>query len=278
MNIFERVIQGSVFGDVWHQVQQYLFNEKRWIQLLSLKPIEIYTTKTDIELDGAKVDLDIKAFIENIVQKRISNARNYLSLGFLSWKTNRQTYNFKVIVKAKTDYKSIGNFFTHHFANKKYDIEENVYAISLKEFIVQNKGTKVQIEIPFTIYAKRWYLKKQYEGKAIFLCSIIFNDPNYSIRTRNLSYTIESKSMLLKWIDNIYHKQILDFLNTFLVYDFKEELYIAKLQAQEQLNDFQVERDWIHGNILNIDLERITIDHDALRAVFLANGKLEVNS
>jgi hypothetical protein len=215
MNIFERVIQGSVFGDVWHQVQQYLFNEKRWIQLLSLKPIEIYTTKTDIELDGAKVDLDIKAFIENIVQKRISNARNYLSLGFLSWKTNRQTYNFKVIVKAKTDYKSIGNFFTHHFANKKYDIEENVYAISLKEFIVQNKGTKVQIEIPFTIYAKRWYLKKQYEGKAIFLCSIIFNDPNYSIRTRNLSYTIESKSMLLKWIDKLYHKQILDFLNTF---------------------------------------------------------------
>jgi hypothetical protein len=278
MNIFERVIQGSVFGDVWHQVQQYLFNEKRWIQLLSLKPIEIYTTKTDIELDGAKVDLDIKAFIENIVQKRISNARNYLSLGFLSWKTNRQTYNFKVIVKAKTDYKSIGNFFTHHFANKKYDIEENIYAISLKEFIVKNKGTKVQIEIPFTIYAKRWYLKKQYEGKAIFLCSIIFNDPNYSIRTRNLSYTIESKSMLLKWIDKLYHKQILDFLNNFLVYDFKEELYIAKLQAQEQLNDFQVERDWIHGNILNIDLERITIDHDALRAVFLANGKLEVNS
>jgi hypothetical protein len=278
MNIFERVIQGSVFGDVWHQVQQYLFNEKRWIQLLSLKPIEIYTTKTDIELDGAKVDLDIKAFIENIVQKRISNARNYLSLGFLSWKSNRQTYNFKVIVKAKTDYKSIGNFFTHHFANKKYDIEENIYAISLKEFIVKNKGTKVQIEIPFTIYAKRWYLKKQYEGKAIFLCSIIFNDPNYSIRTRNLSYTIESKSMLIKWIDKLYHKQILDFLNNFLVYDFKEELYIAKLQAQEQLNDFQVERDWIHGNILNIDLERITIDHDALRAVFLANGKLEVNS
>jgi hypothetical protein len=278
MNIFERVIQGSVFGDVWHQVQQYLFNEKRWIQLLSLKPIEIYTTKTDIELDGAKVDLDIKAFIENIVQKRISNARNYLSLGFLSWKTNRQTYNFKVIVKAKTDYKSIGNFFTHHFANKKYDIEENIYAISLKEFIVKNKGTKVQIEVPFTIYAKRWYLKKQYEGKAIFLCSIIFNDPNYSIRTRNLSYTVESKSMLLKWIDKLYHKQILDFLNNFLVYDFKEELYIAKLQAQEQLNDFQVERDWIHGNILNIDLERITIDHDALRAVFLANGKLEVNS
>jgi hypothetical protein len=183
MNIFERVIQGSVFGDVWHQVQQYLFNEKRWIQLLSLKPIEIYTTKTDIELDGAKVDLDIKAFIENIVQKRISNARNYLSLGFLSWKSNRQTYNFKVIVKAKTDYKSIGNFFTHHFANKKYDIEENVYAISLKEFIVKNKGTKVQIEVPFTIFAKRWYLKKQYEGNAIFLCSIIFNDPNYSIRT-----------------------------------------------------------------------------------------------
>jgi hypothetical protein len=278
VNIFERVIQGSIFRDIWRQVREQLFSEKKWYQLLTLKPIEIYTTQTNMEIDGAKVDLDIKAYIENIVRKRIANVKNYLSLDFLSWTNNHAAYKFKIIIKAKTDYKSVGNFFNHHFANEKYDIEENKYAILLKEFIVNSSNNaKAQIEIPFIIYANKWYLKKQYEGKAIFLCSLMFDNATFTIKTRNLSYTTVSKSLLIKWIDRIYHQKIIAFLDSFLVYDYKEELYLAKLHAQEELDSFQVDKSWIHGNILDLDLEQITIDYDALRGVFLANGKLEVN-
>lgn len=278
MNIFDRIIQGSVFSDVWQQVQLYLFSEKRWRQLLSFKPIEIYTTKTDIEIDGAKIDLNIKAYIENIVQKRISNVKSYLSLGFLNWNSNRQQYKFNFVVKAKTDYSSVGNFFTHHFSNIRYTIEENKYDILFKKFIVKNSGTKVQIDIPFIIFTNKWYLKKQYEGNAVFMCSLIFNDPAYTIKTRNLAYSIQTKSTLIKWINSIYYNKIINFLNNFLIYNYKEELYLAKLQAQHQLNDFQIDRKWFHGIINDINLERITIDHDALRAVFFANGKIEVNN
>jgi hypothetical protein len=278
VNIFERVVGGSVFGDVWHQFQQYLFNEKRWLELLSFKPIEIYTTKTDIEVDGAKIDLNIKAYIENIVQKRISNVRSYLTLGFLDWKINRQAYKFDVIIKAKAEYDSVANFFNHHFANQKYEIEENKYEILLKEFKIKSNGIKAQIDVPFVIHTHKWYLKKTYDGVATFNCSLVFNDPVFTIRTRNLSYTISTNSFLLRWIDSIYHTQIIDFLNSFLTYNFREELYLIKLQAQNQLNDFQVEKKWIQGNITDVQLERITIDKDALRGVFLANGRLEVNN
>jgi len=54
-------------------------------------------------------------------------------------------------------------------------------------------------------------------------------------------------------------------------------LFLAKIQAQEQLDSFQVDKNWIQGNILDLELERIAIDHDALQGIFLANGKLEVN-
>lgn len=278
MNIFDRVVQGSIFGDIWSQLQKYLFTEKRWLQLLTLKPIEIYTSRKDIIIDGAKIDLNIKAYIENIMQKRLSSVKNYLTLGFLNWKSDIQTYKFNIVVKAKTDYGSVGNFFNYHFANKLYPIEENAYSIILKEFLVRNNGTKAQIEIPFVIYTKKWYLKKQYEGVALFSCSLVFNNPIFTVKTRNLSYQIKKGSIFLKWINALYYQRILDFLNGFLVYNFREELYLAKLEAQNQLNEFQVEKRWINGNILEIQLERITIDHDALRAVFLAYGRLEVNN
>ena len=277
MNIFERIIQDSIFKDIWYQLREHLFNEKKWYQLLTLKPIELYTTKTDIEIDGAKVDLDIKGYIENIVQRRINRVKNYLTLDFLNWNDIQSSYKFKIVIKAQTDYQSVGNFLNFHFANQKYDIEEDEYAILLKEFKVSSLLTKIQVEVPFVIYANKWFLKKEYTGNAIFTGSVMFNNPNYTIKTRNLNYTIQSKSWIIKWVDNYYHKQIIEFLNEFLVYNFKEELFLAKIQAQEQLDSFQVDKNWIQGNILDLELERIAIDHDALQGIFLANGKLEVN-
>lgn len=277
MNIFERIIQDYLFKDIWVHLKSFLFNEKRWNQLISLKPIEIYSTTTDLEIDGAKVDLKIKGELENIVEKRISNVKNLLSFNFLDWTNNQANYKFKIIIKAKADYQNVSHFFNHHFANIKYDIEPNQYSILIKEFIVSSNNTKALVEVPFIIYTNKWYLKKQYEGKAYFSGSILFNNPAHTIKTRNLSYTLDSNSLIIKWVDRIYHKDIIDFLNTFLVYNFKEELFFAKLQAQQQLDSFQVDKDWIQGSILNLDLERITIDRDALHGVFVANGNLEVS-
>jgi hypothetical protein len=88
MTIFERVLGGNIFYDFWTQVQHYLFSEKRLVQLLTLKPIEIYKTETELEIDEAKIKLYIKSTLENLVQRRIERTLNMLSLNVLKNQDN----------------------------------------------------------------------------------------------------------------------------------------------------------------------------------------------
>lgn len=113
-------------------------------------------------------------------------------------------------------------------------------------------------------------------GTAVFRGSINFHQPKYVVKTRNLNYDLETESLILKAIDNIYHHQLTDFLAGFLQYNFKEELLHAKTEAQEQINSFQSQTNWINGNIDELDLERITIENEGIHAVFLAEGKLHL--
>lgn len=96
---FERVLGGTIFMIFLEQVQQYLFSEKRLVQFSTLKPIEIYKTETELEIDKAKIKLqEIKSNLENLVQRRIERALNTLSL---SKKQGTFNYIFDVIIKAQ---------------------------------------------------------------------------------------------------------------------------------------------------------------------------------
>ncbi|MCB9034291.1 MAG: DUF4403 family protein [Chitinophagales bacterium] len=276
MSIFDRILGDTSYADIWEQLQKYLFTNKRWLQLLTLKPIEIYKQDTTFEIDTAKVDLSIQSYVENIVQKRIENTRRLLSFNIASWSKNTTNYKFNILLKAKANYKEIGNFFNFHFAKQTYDIEPNRYSIYIDSFTISSVGTKAEIVVPFKIHAKWWKFKRTVDGIATLICSLSFNHPRYTIRTRNLNYTLQTESKMLKWIDSNYHQEIVKSLSDFLVYDFREEIQNAKILAQEQINSFQEGNSWISGTVNDLQLERITIDYDALRGFFLAEGNIEV--
>lgn len=273
MSIFERVLGGNIFFDFWTQVQQYIFSEGRFIQLITLQPIEIYKTETELEIDTAKVKLFIKSNIENLMQRRIERTINILTLN-LSKVTS--TYDFDVVIKAQMDYEEVAKFFNHHFANQTYTIEEDKYYLFIEEFHCSNQGTKAVVGMTFSIESKRWFLKRKLAGKALFKGSINFHQPKYVVKTRNLNYTLETDSFILKILDNFYHNTLIVFLSDFLQYNFQQELLDAKIEAQNQINSFQSQTNWIKGNINELDLERVTIENEGVHAVFLAEGKLQL--
>ncbi len=102
MTLFERIVGGDIFVEVWRQMRNFLFKQSRLRQLVTLKPIEIYSTETELVLDNMKVLLDIDAYLENIVQRRIDRAKDLLSMNFLEWKKDRLSYTFNVVINAKT--------------------------------------------------------------------------------------------------------------------------------------------------------------------------------
>jgi hypothetical protein len=276
MTIFERVLGGNIFFDFWKQLQQYIFSEGRFIQLITLQPIEIYKTETELEIDTAKVKLFIKSNVENLMQRRIERTLNLLTLNLSQNQKKSSAYDFDVIIKAQMAYEEVSKFFNHHFARQTYTIEEDKYYLFIENFQFNNYGTKAVVHMPFVLESKRWFLKRKMNGTAVFKGSINFHQPKYVVKTRNLNYELQTDSLILKLIDNLYHRQLTDFLAQFLQYNFRQELLHAKEEAQQQINSFQSQSNWINGNIDELDLERITIENEGIHAVFLAEGKLHL--
>lgn len=274
MTIFERVLGGTIFYDFWKQVQEYLFSEDRFIQLITLKPIEIYKTETDLEIDTAKVHLSIKSNVENLMQRRIERTINLLTLNRTENYKDGSAYNFDVVIKAFMTYEDVSRFFNHHFGNQTYTIDENKYYLTVEHFTFSSEGSRVVVHLPFTMNASLWKFKYAMKGTAVLKGFINYHQPKYVVKTRNLNYELETDSSALKWIDHYYHEKLVDFLTQFLQYNFREELFHAKTEAQVQINSLETQTSWISGNINELDLERMTIEPDGVHGVFLAEGKL----
>lgn len=276
MKIFEKLPVDFIFSEFRKRIQGTIFSDKRFIQLITLQPIEIYKAETDITIDTAIVKLDIDSHLENLMQRRIVRTLDWLTLNLANVQNNSLEYSFDVIIKAFSDYKNVSSFFNFHFANQTYEIEPNKYSLHLGEFAFNNDGTKMSVSLPFTFYARWWKFRRVMSGTAHFRGSLNFHQPKYVIKTRNLNYHLETKNPLLRWIDRIYHDRLIEFLHDFLQYNFRAELVYAKQEAQAQINNFQYQNSWISGMLDDLDLERITIEKDGLYGVFLAKGKLNL--
>lgn len=276
MTFFERIVGGDIFSGIWSRMRQFVFRENRWRQLFALEPIEIYTTDTELEFDQARVQLHVQAYVENLVQRRIERSKDIFSLEFLTRPFETPAYTFNVNLTAKASYADVSAFFTHHFGFQSYDIVKDKYRIELEDFRAASEGTKAVVELPFCIHARFLFIRIRRRGTATFRGSLTFNNPQYTIRTRNLSYTLQTNSWLLKIVDWRYRSDILEFLSGFIVYNFREEIFHARVHAQELLNEYQHDNRWINGTVNELDLERLTVDPDALRGVFHARGKLHL--
>lgn len=276
MGIFDRALEGRIFFDFWKQVQNFLFSENRLLQLITLKPIEIYKTETEIEIDTAKIKLNIKSNVENLMQRRIERTYNLLTLNNSQIHKYSPAYNFDITIKAFIAYDQVSNFFNFHFGQQTYTIEKDKYFIDIHSFQFSSLRTKAVVHMPFTLNAKWWKFNRQMQGIAIFNGSINFHQPKYVIKTRNLRYELQTESLILKWIDIYYHDKLVAFLADFLQHNFKEELFSAKTEAQLQINSFESQHSWVKGFVSELDLERITIEPQGIQGVFLAEGKLHL--
>lgn len=276
MTIFERVLGGNLFFDFWKQVQQYIFSEGRLRQLITLKPIEIYKADTELEVDTAKVKLSISSTVENLVQRRIERTINFLTLNLEENQKNLASYDFDITIKAFMSYAEVDKFFNFHFANQTYTIEENKYFLHIEKFIFSNEDDKAVVHMPFILESKRWFWKKKMHGSALLKGYLNYHQPKDVMKIRDLHYELETGSFVLNTVDNIYHEQLLTFLTDFLQYNFKEELFHAKTQAQEEINSFQSQSNWVNGVINELELENITLQPDGVHALFLAKGKLHL--
>ena len=157
MSGYDKYIGREVVGRAWQQIQKSLISEDgRLRQLFSLKPIDLYDTNTTLSVNGADVKIDIKSYLENILQKQ---AKKGISLWpFSNWGTQESlNYKFNVVVNGKMDYQNLETWVRNTFNNKPYIFDEGRYILVLRDVIsISEEGRKLQLKLDLQGSIRLW--------------------------------------------------------------------------------------------------------------------------
>lgn len=272
MSVLEKLVAPEMVMSAFRQMREHLFS-KKMRQLVTGKAIEVYEGESTFEVDTAFIHLHFKAYLENIINKRISKALNFLNMGFSN---KPEDYTFQVVINATLDYQNIRNFLNFHFANKKYPLLDDTVTLQLEDFVIREHHGKILADIPFWgRYSNRW-LSIEGKGTVLLQGQVRYRSEKFLVHTEDLDFDIVTHNWIIKYINWRYHHILLDAIKDLLKIEVQEDLFLAKIAAQEQINNYQSQNSWVNGIINNLDLERYAVKNDGIHAIFVADGQLQI--
>jgi hypothetical protein len=275
MSAFDRLLNTEILGDAWKQIL-LRFKQGQIGQLMTFKPIEVYNASLPYDLDGAHMDVEFKAYVENVLQKRFKSAVSILSLDFSGLGTSVLNYNCHVTVKVNMDYANMGKYLRDQFANHPFDLFEGKVSLTFYDFRTSYDGQLLTVEIPMHIDAKYKGFKLSENLSILAKGKIKYKPSSYTVSVEDISYTIKTGSRILQGVNLWYYQQIIAALEDFMQFNIKQELDDGLKLAREKLEEYEDEVAFVSGEIDSLELERIELQPEKGVGVFLAEGKIKL--
>lgn len=276
MSLIDRLLQQEIISQVWQQLYRMLSSESRIRQLFSLKPIDLYHTNTQFDVDGAEVDVEIESYLENILKKRMQRASDIITMGKWALEESR-AYNFHVVVTAKMDYTNAAKYLNHHFAGKDFYFSEKRYYLHIDQIRLREENTQIIAEADVRGYARKGKIIKRSKGTLVMYGKPVYLHDKYLLITKDFNYTLHHTDMITRLISWWWHEELRTLLQDVLQYHLEEDLFNGKMMAQTEMNQHQQQSNlWVNGMLTDLDLQRIYTDQEGLQAVLMAKGKLEL--
>lgn len=278
MPAFDRILHSDIIGLVWRKVLQKL-RDGKLLQLMTLKPIQVYNEQMPFELDGAHMNVDISAHLENLIQKPIQRAFDLLSMDFKSAEDNKiLSYSISVDANVKMDYENMAIYLKNQFANHEYRILDDKIGLTFYDFKLQKKNHQLEIIIPMHINAR--YRKLNYNGDAEIFArgNIVYEPTNTLVKIIDISYVATSDKFLLRMANMIYYKDIIEALEEFLQFDIKEELEEGMVKLKSEVDEYNHELTLLSGEVSALRLNYIQLLENGAHANFHVDGRIRLLS
>lgn len=275
MPALDRLLDSNILGDAWQQILSS-FREGRIGQLISMKPIEVYDTTLPYDLDGAHIEVELKAYVENILQKRFQNAISILTFDFSSLGNDVMNYDCHVTVKVNMDYENMGVYLSHQFANRPFSLFDGKLELTILSFKLNYDDMLVSAEIPLRIKASHKKLKHTGFVTVLAKGKIRYQPSMYKVSVVDISYVAQTNNVIIKGANLIYYREIINALEDFLQFNIKDELLHGLEQAQRKIDVYNKETPLVQGEIETLELERIELQEEKATGIFLAEGKIKL--
>lgn len=277
MSILDQILNQDLAVRAWEQLQKVFSGteNKKIQQLLALKPIEVYETKTVINIDTADIDVNIKSYLENIIENRNNIKKRWFNAGFGT--EENLFYNFHVVINGHIDYPNIKKYLQHNYVNQPFNFKKNRYNLLIKDVDIKEQAGKllssliVEGTIKFAFFS--------FKAKAVFFVDGVpyYESSDKTIRVKEVNYTLDTKNLLLRILDKYYHNSFKAFLSRWMSINVEESLFKARMLAQEEMNKRQEVTNFMFNSVLkDLSIERILVKEQEVEAVFFSQGKLRL--
>ncbi|MCO5232366.1 MAG: DUF4403 family protein [Chitinophagales bacterium] len=275
MPAFDKILHSDIIGEVWRAVLLRI-KDGKVKQLMTLNPIQVYNETMSYKLDKTHLDIDINASVENIIQKPIQRAFDFLSLDFKSAEKNMFSLNVSVDVDVRMDYKNIGLYLDKQYAHQEYWILDNRVGLLFDHFILKMKNGLLEVEMPIHIKAR--YKNLNYAGDAMVFArgSIVYHPFLKTVKVTDISYVASSEKWILRLINMIYYKDIVAALEDFMQFNITQELDEGLALLQKKVDEHNEEYNFIVGEANNLQLNRIQLLQDGGIASLHIDGMVKL--
>lgn len=276
MPALDRILHSEIIGLAWKKILLRL-RDGKLMQLMTLKPIQVFDEEMPYVLDGAQMKVDIDAHLENFIQKPIQRAFDILSMDFKS-SGAMLSYNISVDVNVRMDYQNMSIYLNNQFANKQYWILDDKIGLLFHEFKLNMKNKQLEVIVPMTIDAR--YKKLNYSGEAeVFARANIIYDPlNMRIKITDISYVATSEKWILRLVNLFYYKEIVAALEEFLQFDIQDELNEGLELLQKEVERYNDEFTLLSGKASALKLNKIDIHPEGAAANLHIDGRVKLLS
>lgn len=265
-------------GRAWQQIQKSVVSDDgRLRQLFTLKPIDLYDTTVSLTVSEATVKMEIKSYLENLLTKDRAGSKLW-PFSLLSSEDSLK-YKFNVVVNGKMDYENVEIWVRNNFKDKLYSFRNGRYHLKLRDVKqIGERDKKLFFELDMVGSIRVWKFRIRLKSILAFNLTPVYDPQDQIIRVKDLTYKFQTPNLLLKLLDRHYHEEFNHFLEEVIEIPIKEDLFTAKIMAQEEMNKHQRSEKLIfNGFLSDLELERFKIEQRGVEAVFLARGNIQLN-
>lgn len=258
MPALDRILSSDIISQIWKNVLLRV-KDGKLVQLMTLKPIEVYDETLPYQIDGADLKVDVKAYLENLIQKPIQRAFDFLSLDFKNMDKNLFSYNISVQADVCMDYKNLGIYLSNQFSNKQYWILDDRIGLLFKDFKLSMKNNQLEVIVPMEIEAK--YKKLHYEGQAEVFArgNISYDSVSKIVKITDISYVATSDKFILRMVNLIYYQDIIEALESFMQFNIQDELNDGLALLRKEVLKYDEEISLASAEVKSLNLNQLTL-------------------
>ena len=229
---------------------------------LRINPMELNVANASIDNSAIKLNLVLKCTILTMIGNKPAKRFDPNSLQMKQAKAKSDKFN--ATIAAITDYESAGRILTRNFKDMVFTAKKRKFSVNEVSLWYRNERVIIALDVAGSIKGK------------IFLSGYPHYDPDSGMMYfRDLSYTLDTRNILLKTANWMAGDYILDQLDKMCRFNISKNIDEAKGSMLQFLDNYSpVEGVLINGEIEDFKFERMDISESAMIALIRINGQV----